>query len=80
MCLYERYKRKLKSTFAINYFRKLIISVIISITLAIYSFEYKQDNRQIVPVVFKIDSLPDYEIRKRPLKNHFQTDFSVRPV
>lgn len=58
--------------------RKMIISLIISITLAMYSLEYKQDNRRIVPVVYKIDSTPEYWERKRPMKRHFQADFSVQ--
>lgn len=60
--------------------RKFLISLIISITLAIYSFEYEQDNRRIVPVVYKIDTLPDYWERKRPVKRHFQADFSARQL
>lgn len=56
-------------------FRKLLITIALSLLLAVYSVDSgKIKNRRQAPVVFTIERIPQYS-RKIPMKRHFKPDF-----
>lgn len=54
--------------------KRFFIVLIIAFNLAIAQTENKVIYRQPVPIVFKIDYLPNYQ-RRIPLKRHFVFNF-----
>ena len=58
--------------------KRYILTFIISIMMAIESVDVGDiKNRQQVPVVYSIDSLPRYW-RKMPVRKHFKPEFTVK--
>ncbi len=58
--------------------KRYLLTFIISIMLAIRSVDMSEiKNRQQVPVIYSIDSLPQYW-RKMPVRKHFYAEFIVK--